>query len=183
MPDLNELREQLRKLEDVLRLKLPEIVTLISLSAKAFAERNIKESGFGATYSHNEVPAWFFRDKELNNAGEAFVNKKIQDDEGMYWAELRAAQGLQTAHVDLTYRGIMWAGMLPEEAFEEGGIFRAPLAGGNKEVQNEMNWNRDRYGDFIGKALTPENFGTLLQVAYDEIIQLIEDSGLKLNKQ
>ena len=182
MPDISELRQQIQKLEEAIRLKLPEVATLISLSAKAFAERNIKETGFGEVYSHNEVPAWFFRDKELNKIGETFINQKIKDRKGTNWQELRAAQGLQTQHVDLTYRGTMWAGMLPEEPFWENDVVRAPLAGGNREVQNEMNWNRDRYGDFLGKALTPENFISLLQVAYDEIIHLIEESGINFKK-
>ena len=180
MPDVSELRAQLKKLEDVIRLKLPEVATLISLSAKAFAERNIKERGFGAVYSANPLPSWFFLGKELNKTGETFILGRIKQKQETTWGEFRAAQGLPNEHVDLTYSGTMWASMQPQEPFESNGVFYAPLAGGNRQTQDEMNWNFERYGDFVGKALTPENFKALLQAAYDELIQIIDESGIKL---
>lgn len=183
MPDISVLREQLKQLEEAVRLKLPEVATLISLTAKAFAERTIKDKGFGEVYSQTTVPAWFMDGKELNNAGAAFIAKKKKAKEKTNWGEFRAAQGLQVAHVDLSYTNTMWASMAPEEPHEEGGIIRAPLAGGNLETQNKMNWNYERYGDFIGEALTPENFQVMLQMIYDEIIRIIEDSGIILIKE
>lgn len=206
MPDISELRAQLRALEAEVVAKLPEIATLISLTAKAFANRNIVDKGFGATYSTNPIPAWFFHGKELNAAGTAFLanhgvgatgkagepkkkrrKKGETADTGSYdtdatWAEFRGAQGLQTAHVDLSYSNKMWAGTLPETPRNVGGIIMAPLAGSNKEVQDKLNWNFERFGDFIGKAITPDNFNTLLQVVYDEIIVVIDQSGIILKK-
>lgn len=178
MPDISVLQEQLKRLEEAVRLKLPDVAVLISLTAKAFAERTIKDKGFGEVYSQTTIPAWFLEGKELNNAGANFIAKKKKAKEETNWSELRAAQGLQVGHVDLSYSNKMWAGMQPEEPQEQGGIIRAPLAGGNVETQNKMNWNFERYGDFIGEALTPENFQVMLQMIYDEIIQVIQDSGI-----
>lgn len=178
MPDISELKARLAKMEEAIRLKLPDIATLISLSAKAFAERTIKDKGFGEVYSTNEIPTWFFTGKELNKSGEAYID---QNEEGT-WGGFRAAQGLQVGHVDLTYSGTMWASMQPQEAFESGGVYYAPLAGGNTQTQDEMNWNFERYGDFVGRALTPDDFRVLIEAAYTELIRVIEEAGLILNK-
>jgi len=172
----------LKALDEAVRLKLPDVAVLISLTAKAFSERTIKDKGFGEVYSQTTVPAWFMDGKELNNAGSNFIAKKKKAGEQTNWSEFRAAQGLQVGHVDLSYSNTMWASMQPEEPREEGGIIRAPLAGGNVESQNKMNWNYDRYGDFIGEALTPENFQVMMQMIYDEIIRVIQDSGIIIEK-
>ena len=38
-----------------------------------------------------------------------------------------------------------------------------------------MNWNYERYGDFIGKVLTGDNLDTLYNVAYDELVRLMDE--------
>lgn len=181
MKNLNTLRDELRLIENKVREILPDVAILLTLSAKAIAERNIKEKGFGFAYSTNTVPAWFLEGKEWNGAGEAFIKKKIDADEETNWQELRAAQGMQTAFVDLTFSGTMWANMAPAPVENNGNIYSAPLAATNVEVQNKMNWNRDRYGDFIGKALTEENYKLLFQIVISEILKAVQDSGLNTN--
>lgn len=179
MPDVSELKKSLERLRELIKENLPRIATLVTLTAKALAERRIKDKGFGEVYSANPIPVWFFEGKDLRASGRKYIQDKQDKGDGLgTWKEFRQAQGLQTEHVDLTYSGFMWAGMMPDEPTEENGIVFAILSGSTKEVQEKMNWNRDRYGDFIGRALTPDDFDILKQVIIDEILPLVEESGL-----
>lgn len=179
MPDIAELKESLAKLRELVKQNLPRIATLVTLTAKAIAERRIKEKGFGEVYSTNPIPNWFLHGKELRASGRKYYTEAGLAGEGVTWKGFRQAQGLPVDHVDLTYSGFMFSGMLPAEPTEENGIVYAILSGNTKEAQDKMNWNRARYGDFIGRALQPEDFAILRQVIIDEIIPLIEESGIK----
>lgn len=175
MADINEFKERMRRLQEELRNQLPDIATTLTLSGKALAERRIKDKGFGAVYSTNKIPSWFLRGKQLNKSGDAFLDLVDDKAEGLTnWGEFRAAQGLQTAHTDLSYSNKMWANMQPMEVQVQGDIYRAPLGATNREAQDKMNWNRDRYQDFVGKALTPEDFNTLGEVVISEVIRALQ---------
>lgn len=175
MAELSDLRAKLEQIRNELPETLKEVATSVSMAGKALAERTIKDRGFGEMYSNTKVPAWFLTGKELNAAGSAFTKRKIKAKEKTNWKEFREAQGLQTGHVDLTFSGKMWAGMFPGEVRESGGRVIAPLGHNNREGQDEMNWNRDRYGDFIGKVLTGENYERMAKIAVDETIRLIAE--------
>lgn len=190
MADLNDFRKRLKEIRDAVEAKLPDIAVTLTLSAKALAERNIKEKGFGAKYSKSKLPHWFLDGKELNQQGAAWleakkkkdqaatktVDKKViyPEDWGVTWGEFRAAQGLQVGHVDLTYTGMMFSNMQPVGIEQQGGIVRAPLGATNKETQDKMNWNRERYGDFIGKAITPKDRELLVEVVVGEVVAVID---------
>lgn len=199
MPDLNALKEKLNQIRQALEQKLPEIAVTLTISAKALAERNIKEAGFGAKYSQNKIPAWFLHGKELNQKGTKFLQDRGVDaetgkqgdakkkrrkkgetaDPGHFdkmtnWGEFRQAQGLQIGYVDLSYSNKMFANMQPVRVEQKGQIYLAPLGATNTEAQDKMNWNRDRYGDFIGKALKPEDRDTLAAVVMDEVVAVID---------
>jgi hypothetical protein len=176
MPTLEELRAKLHTIRDQIPSILLEVATSVALTGKALSERTIKDKGFGEMYSSNKVPAWFMTGKELNATGAAFIDKKLKgktkEEQLTNWKEFRAAQGLQTGYVDLSYDNEMWSGMFPRDAYQKGTEYLAPLAHNNTEGQNKMNWNRDRYGDFIGKVLSGENFDIMGNVAIEEFTRL-----------
>ena len=178
---MQTFRDEMRLIESKVREVLPDIAILLTISAKAIAERTIKDKGFGYSYSTNTVPAWFLQGKEWNGIGEKFIEKKIKDGEESNWKELRSAQGMQTAYVDLSYSNEMWNNMAPAPVTENNGVFSAPLAATNTAVQNKMNFNRDRYGDFIGNALTPEDYKILMQIVISEVLKAINSIGLTSN--
>lgn len=181
MPSLDDFKRNLAKIEAEIRAKLPEVATLLTITAKALAERKIRDHGFGAVYSLNKIPAWFLEGKELNAAGGIFLKKvdKQKEDRGLTnWKEFRQAQGLQTEFVDLGYSNKMWAGMGPIGVENRGDIVFAPLGGTNAEVQQEMDYNQIRYGDFIGKALEAEDFNLLGGVVIDEFGHIIDNLQL-----
>lgn len=181
MPTFEELIKQMKAVREALPEVLKDTATSVSLSAKAIAERTIKEAGFGQTYSSNEYPVWFLKGKELNKRGTAFIYsvereaQKLDIEPEANWAQFRGSQGLQNGFVDLTYSGKMWSGMFPGEVEVEGFRYIAPLGHTNKEGQKTMNYNYERYGDFIGSTLTGDNLDALYQIAVDEIYRLIDE--------
>ncbi len=199
MADLKDLKERIKQIREAVENKLPDIAITLTLSAKAIAERNIKEKGFGAKYSETKVPAWFLHGKELNARGTKFLEdhgvnpqtgaqgegkkkrrkKKGDPDPGTFdrftnWGEFRGAQGLQNMFVDLSYSNKMFANMQPVRIEQQGHIYRAPLGATNVEAQDKMNWNRDRYGDFIGKALSDQDRNTLTDVVVNEVVTILD---------
>lgn len=184
MANLQDFKNYLQRLREAVEEKLPDIAETIALSAKAIAERRIKDEGFGKSYSTNPIPVWFLSGKELNASGLKYIdaNKKGSKKRGKpagdgtgTWGEFRAAQGLQNSFVDLSYSNKMWANMQPVAIVREGSVVYARLGGTNTEAQNKMNWNRDEYGDFIGAALKPEDQDTLAEIGFEEIGKIIEN--------
>jgi hypothetical protein len=195
MANIEEFKKLTQQLREAVIARLPEIAETLTLSAKALAERQIKDKGFAAIYSQTKVPAFFLFGKELNNKGKKFLEdrgvnvdgsqgkakkkrrkKKEDADPGTFetktnWAEFRQAQGLQAQFVDLSYSNKMWANMQPVRTEETPTGVVCFLGATNKEAQEKMNYNRDRYGDFISKGLTEEHGKILGEV----VINAIED--------
>lgn len=194
MPTADELKNKFQQIREAVIAKLPDIALTLAITGKALAERNIKDKGFTAKYSTNKVPAWFFLGKELNGSGKAFLEglgndkkkpkgatKKLEDiteadfiDGETNWGEFREAQGLQSAFVDLSYTNQMWADMQPVEVRQESdGRVVAYLGARTKENQDKMNYNRDRYGDFISLGIGKGGREILTDVIVDEVNKVI----------
>lgn len=174
MATITDLKNNLAKARKDIEASLPNIVREFAMSAKVLAERNIIEEGFGKEYSKNELPAFFFEGKELNNAGKAFIKKKKKAGEGLTWAALREAQGLPTDHVTLSYSNEMWRGVIVVEVQKNGTKIIAMLGSTTKSGKDKMQWNFERYGDFIMKALGAKEKGFLSEQATDDILQIIK---------
>ena len=131
--DISVLIKKLEDFRDTLPAVLPDVAVSVSMAGKALAERVIKEKGFGETYSTAKVPAWFMDGKQLNGKGLTYLKrlkKQATEDEPAEttWGEFRAAQGLQSGYVDLSYSNKMWAGMFPQEVQISLFDYIAPLA-------------------------------------------------------
>lgn len=174
MPTITDLKAKLALARKDIEAKLPTIVSEFAHSAKVLAERNIINDGFGAEYSKNEVPAFFFLGKELNNTGKKFIQQKIKKGEGMTWMALRDAQGLPTDHVTLSYSNEMWRGIVVIEVKKPGTKIIAMLGSTTKSGKDKMMWNFDRYGDFILKALGLKEKDFLAEQATDDILTIIK---------
>lgn len=194
MPDASEFKNQLMKIREAITAALPNIAEGLALSAKALAERRMKEQGFGVLYSNNKIPAWFLHGKELNQRGTKFLEdrgvnphtgepgagKKKRKKKGetgpaehfstlTNWGEFRQAQGLQAAFVDLSYSNKMWANMAPVQTVQDGEIIKALLGATNREAQNKMTWNFERYGDFIRRTLNEDDGKILAEFVTNEV--------------
>lgn len=174
MATITDLKNNLAKARKDIEASLPNIVREFAMSAKVLAERNIIEDGFGKTYSTNELPAFFFYGKELNNAGKSFIAKKKKAGEGLTWAALREAQGLPSDHVTLSYSNEMWRGIVVLEVQKSGTKIIAMLGSTTKSGKDKMRWNFENYGDFIMMALKLKEKEFLAEQATDDILQIIK---------
>lgn len=193
MPSIEELKAQIHQVRQQLFQQLPDIALRNTIIAKGMAEKNIREIGFGAKYSGNKLPAWFFDGKQKSDAGKAYIKRVEKRDEknattkngvityaedsGMTWAELRQAEGLPIDHVDLGFTNKMWAGLGPQEPYFRGTMIICPLGGSTREVVDKLNWNRQRYGDFLGRVLGETELEMLTLVARNRLKKVFTDNG------
>jgi hypothetical protein len=197
MPLISALANDLQKLSLAVQERLPEVAVTLTVSAKALAERRIKEGALHETYSTIPLPGFYFKGKELNGSGTAFLEslepkkrgagkkKKVEEiteadlaDGETTWGDFRKAQGLQNSYVDLSYSNKMFAAMGPQAPEVNGAVIIVPLGANNKEAQNKMNWNRDRYGNFIEKSLSNEDKGFLVEVVKEGVNDIIQQSNI-----
>lgn len=178
---IDQLIKALTEINDSIDEVMSDAVIVTAGDAKALAERTIIEEGFGAKYSNKEFPAVFFYGRELNAKGRSYLDATLEDPEGdgmTNWKQFRQAQGRQGEHVDLNYSTKMWQGLRPSTDVEiKGNLYFTRLVHNNKEGQNKLNWNFERYGDFIGKAL--EGKEELLSEVAEEVIRKRLDQLLK----
>lgn len=193
MATISDLQARIKQAKRELQAALPELAVENALNGKGLAERKIREVGFGAKYSNNRVPAWYFVGQQLNKAGENYLINKTKLDEkntkivngekvyaedaGVTWAELRQAQGLQTEHVDLGYTNKMWAGLIPQTPYYEEGKIICRLAGTNVEVINKLSWNFQHYGDFFAKVLGPKEIEVMTLALAERIKAILTNNG------
>lgn len=178
MASLRDLITKFENAKDNLDLAMMDTATSVSLAGKAYAERIILDEGFGAYYSDNKFPAFFLKGKELNKSGLNYLETKEEDDELTNWKEFRNAQGLQTGHVDLHYSNEMFRGMLPQEPRKDGTKYIAALASNNQDGQHKMNFNQERYGNFIEKALGTEGEKQMSDVGLEELNRFLKSYGI-----
>ena len=169
--NIDELIRNLQKLEDGIHGVLLKTASVMAHDGKSLAERTIKDRGFGAKYSNNPIPAFYMYGKELNKSGRNYLDNS---DEPVNWKGFRQSQGLQTNHVDLAYSTRMWKGMRPDDPINEGSFYFCYLGHNDQEGRNKMNWNFERYGDFIGKALEGQE-ELLKDVAIENLGNFIEE--------
>lgn len=174
---LPELIQRLAELEAAVIASLEDLAKELALNAKAFAERTILEKGVGQ-YSSTLYPAWWLMGKELNQDGKHYIEGKIISKEGGNWKGLRQKQGLNIEFVDLHYSNKMFAGMGIKEVEKRGTWFYGVLGNNSKEGQDKMNWNKERYGNFIEIGLGDDGRAFLSQLAKNRIIQTMRNFNL-----
>lgn len=181
--DLAQLIAVLKTIKAELPSILGSTAESMAATGKALAMLTIEREAILGKYSGKTIPAFLLQGKELNQGGSSFLAKRIKaknpQNRVTNWAEFRAAQGLQTDHVDLTYSGEMWRGLLPQPYKFDGDIVSSALAHNNKDGQDKLNWNRKRYGNFIMKALNTGDNPKIIREVLDEEIKRFLNKHLK----
>lgn len=174
MKTFSDLRENLKSARLEIEAKMPLIVREYALNAKALSERRIRTEGFGFDYSTKEVPAYFFLSKTLNQAGKAEIKKRSKKKEGLTWGALKEVQGLNGEFVDLAYSNEMWRGIVVVQNKQTGTVFYALLGHTNQAGQQKMNWNYERFGNFIMKGLNENDKKFLATLPVDSMMEIVK---------
>ena len=147
MPEISDLIEKLKALQDRIPEMLEECAMSVANDGLAIAQDNIQTKGFGEIYKDTSYKSY------------------------------REKKGHQTEFVDLTLSAKMWNGMQVSDPQHKGHVYYCLLENNTQEGANKMNWNYERYGDFIGKALKDER-DVLTEVAIETIYNYIDKIGI-----
>lgn len=114
--------------------------------------QQIRKIGIGQ-YSTKTYSPNFLKGKELNSAGRSFLDQKAKAKQKTNWKEFRAAQGLQSAFVDVYYSGQTLNSTGIERNNTVSYRYYSIIGARNDEAKKKMFLNMKRYGRF----LTPTN--------------------------
>lgn len=129
-----------------LRQAAARIVRLQAQTGLALVTLRIQRDGLpGKAYSTNPVPTWWFANKVLNSSGRAYVKKNRLGT----WGGFRAAQGLPSDRVTVTYTGRMFRSLTPTEGVATGTVFTSQVVASNAESAKVLGYNIEHYGDFL----------------------------------
>lgn len=154
----------------------------MALSLMGMIINRIQQEGLpGRKYSKNKLPAYFFYDRALNAGGRALYDKHVKKrerellreigetvrknkaldelEDGISYEEWRVANGLQVAHVDLTFSGRMLQNLGIIGTKRAGNFFVTVLGGTNEETKLRIEYNTLRFGKWF-KA-TPQEVDIL----------------------
>ena len=139
----------IRQTIEDLKANAPDIVEEMAISGKSLVQERIQREGFGRRYSEKYVPAFFLYGKALNAQGRAYLEEQDDKNDLTNWKELRAAQGLQTDFVDLTYSGRMFNSLTVIRNEQAQASFAAFVGSSDQEGEKKLLYNANRYGDFL----------------------------------
>lgn len=164
--ELEEFTQKLEQLKRDLIAEAPAIAYQMASDGKAYAYLRITSEGVGS-YSTNPIPTFFFKGRELNKAGEDWLEKHSMGT----WSEFKDAQGVGSEFVNLLYSGRTFAGIVVIGESREGEAYVAEIGGSDKEVQEVMDNNYLRYGNYL--MATPEEERKIAEGANDRIAEII----------
>jgi hypothetical protein len=160
--DSKDFSANLKKLSNALIVALPVINEKVAVNAYALMRQRVIERGtIGedqplGTYSENPLPAFYFKDKALNNSGEAAYQKAKKSGEGISYADWRRVNNRPTDHVTLSFSGTTLNDIGVIKALQEGtkiitivGAKNAKTRKSGKTTSDIIGYLQEQYGDFI----------------------------------
>lgn len=140
------IAQQVEAASAALRNAAPRIVLLQAQTVLALVTLRVQNQGLkGQSYSSNFIPTFLFEGKELNAGGRAYLDKNPLGN----WGGFRAAQGLTSSYVNLTYSGRMFRSLLAVGAGMQGAAAAARIVASTQEDADKVKGNTKRYGDFL----------------------------------
>jgi hypothetical protein len=160
--DSKDFSKSLKAFSEKIVEGLQPINEKVALNAYALAKnRIINEGTIGegkslGGYSTNEMPAFFFKGKALNNSGEAFYEKKKKAGEGISYADWRKANNRPIDHVTLSFSGTTFNDIGVIKQLVDGvkvvtivGPKNTKVRANGDSTSEIVGYLQDRYGDFI----------------------------------
>lgn len=185
--DSKEFSKTLKSFSQKITEGLQPINEKVALNAYAMTKnRIINEGTIGdgkslGGYSTNEMPAFFFKDKALNNSGEAFYEKKKKAGEGISYKEWRESNNRPTDHVTLSFSGTTFNDIGVIKQLVDGvkvvtivGPKNTKTRKGGETTSEIVGYLQERYGDFIKPNKEEEEL--LKATLSNEVNKLIKKS-------
>lgn len=169
---IDDLIKHFDGLIDKLETGLVTVTETAAMDLMAIIVNRIQQEGLpGKKYSKNKLPKFFFHDSGTVAAQKALNRKEFKD--GVSYEEWRKLNGLQVAHVDLTFTGRMFQNLAIIETIVADGNYLTIIGGIDKEVKDKLRWNAERFGNFL--TLTPEE--------KEEFSKIMEESKKRILKE
>ena len=180
---MDTLQARHEQIKQQLRQAAPRIVQTMALSGLALVTLRIQRDGLpGKTYSTKDFPLFWFTNKALNAAGNAWLAGKKKrtgaerKSDPANWGGFRRAQGLPSNTVNLTYTGGMFRALHALPGSGSGTLYTAAIAASDSESTAKMQYNMARYGDFLEPM--PAEAAQVQRVGAIELDKIIA-AGLK----
>jgi hypothetical protein len=163
------LEEVISQAKAAILAAAPRIAETQAQTVLALSTYRIQQNGLAAAhYTGKSVPRFFFKAKAFNEGGRAYAKKKGQ---GTY-AGFKAALGLKSDVVTLTFTGRMFRSLTTLPGSNTGTIYTARVVAADQESADKVQWNIDRYGDFLQPdAAEVAEVQALGQAEVDKILQ------------
>jgi len=165
---LEQFIQGLKRLAEAIPVVAPDIAEKMAITGKSLVQERIQREGLpGEEYSTNEIPTFFFSGKERNSGGKAYIEENNMGT----WGGFRKAQGLRNDRIDLTYTGRMFNGLVPIKRVNSGTRFTVVMGGSDKEVDDKLYFNTQRYGDFLQpNAEEQKEIGEIVDDEFEKLI-------------
>lgn len=191
---VEEFSDRVREFNSAVQTEFPVINARIARSALSLIRDRIINEGIDHTgkpfgkYSTNPLPLFFFTGKELGSGAEKRVKAQAkanlkQGINGVSYEQFRAANNLQTNHIDFKFSGDMWRDVDVLETTVEGNVISTIVASKNSITRQNgasqistgqiMEYLAERFGDFL--ALSEKEIAVCNDILNDEL-QILSDS-------
>jgi len=147
----------------------PRIVETQAQAVLALVTLRIQNDGLaGANYTGKLVPRFFFKTKAFNAGGRDYAKQKGL---GSY-PGLRAASGLPSDKVTLTFTGRMFRSLTTLYSGFSGELYTARIVAADQESADKVRYNSDRYGDFL--APDSSEAAEVAQLGQTEVAKILQ---------
>lgn len=142
--------------------ELPQINEKVAQNAYSLMKNRIINDGtIGenkslGTYSDNELPSFYFKDKSANTSGEAYYLKAKKEGKSISYKKWREANNRPTDHVTLSFTGTTLNDIGVIKSLVEGtkvvtvvGAKNTKIRENGKTTSDIGGYLKDQYGDFL----------------------------------
>ena len=174
--NLKEYKAHLTAVRQKIVEELPVIANEIAVSTLSLIkDRSINEGilidgkeGNKAQYSTRPILTSYFKGKELNRAGTAYIEANKLGT----WSAFKAAQGRGSQNVNLAYSMRMWTNIQVLRGNITGdGKFQLIIGGIDAETKKKIEQNTERFGSFLDP--TEDELSIAQDVAKERLNQII----------
>jgi hypothetical protein len=166
---METLQAQVAACKQAIQAAAPRIVETQAQTALALVTLRIQNDGLtGARYTEKSVPRFFFASRAFNAGGRAYAKEKKK---GTY-PGFKAALGLRSDVVTLTFTGRMFRSLTTVYAGFTGTVYTAKIVASDQEEADKVGYNMDRYGDFL--APDAAEAADVAQVGQVELAKIIQ---------